>query len=101
MRIGRASETVRKCPLTFELGGEGGVLFFVDGKWFAARNRCPHQQFEKLHEGEVEGTIVTCPMHGWKFDLRSGLSVNAGGRLRMWNVVEKNGDVFVDRGEAQ
>jgi nitrite reductase (NADH) small subunit len=93
--LGRASEIGKEKPLTFELDGEAGVLFYVDGKWFAVRNRCPHQQFEKLHEGEVEGTVLTCPMHGWKFDLTSGNSVNAGGTLRVWNVLEKDGEIFV------
>lgn len=101
-RIGRADEMRGKESLTFELDGEGGVLFNIDGKWHAVRNRCPHQHFERLHEGEVEGTVVTCPMHGWKFDLTSGKSVNAGGRLRVWKVFDKEGEIFVEKdGEEQ
>lgn len=85
----------RKCPHSFEFDGEQGVLFHAEGRWFAVRNRCPHQQFERLHEGEVAGTVVTCPMHGWKFDLATGTGVNAGGRLRVWKVTVRDGEIMV------
>ena len=32
---------------------------------------CPHQG-GPLADGIVEGTTVTCPWHGWQFDIRSG-----------------------------
>ena len=80
---------------TFPVGGDQGVLFRVGEEFFAIRNRCPHQQFEKLHEGEVDGFIVTCPMHGWQFDLRTGASVNAGGKLKVWKTEVRGKDVVV------
>lgn len=93
--IGHVKEIAGQCPLSFELDGEGGVLFHIDDSWYAVRNRCPHQQFEKLHEGEVNGTVVTCPMHGWKFDLKTGNNVAGGGRLKTWVVKVRNGEILV------
>lgn len=43
----------------------------VEGKFFAANNRCPHLG-GKLAEGKLEGTIVTCPRHASQFDLEDG-----------------------------
>jgi len=39
--------------------------------WFALDNTCRHQG-GPLGEGAVEGTTVTCPWHGWRYDLASG-----------------------------
>jgi nitrite reductase (NADH) small subunit len=48
----------------FALFNTGGIISAIDGI-------CPHQG-GPLAEGLVEGTMVTCPWHGWQFDVRSG-----------------------------
>jgi len=47
------------------------LLARVDDKHYAADNRCPHMG-GKLSQGKLEGTVVTCPLHGSQFDLRDG-----------------------------
>ncbi|MEX2116172.1 MAG: Rieske 2Fe-2S domain-containing protein [Bacteroidota bacterium] len=95
INIGRKDAMRQGVASTFPVGSDQGILFRIGEEFFAVRNRCPHQQFEKLHEAEVEGFIVTCPMHGWKFDLRTGASVNADGRLRVWRTEVRGNDVVV------
>ena len=48
-------------------GGEEISVFKIDGEFLAIGNVCPHQHFSKLHDGEVKGFTVTCPMHGWTY----------------------------------
>jgi nitrite reductase/ring-hydroxylating ferredoxin subunit len=47
------------------------ALFNVDGVSSVIDGICPHQG-GPLAEGALDGTIVTCPWHGWQFDVRSG-----------------------------
>ena len=47
------------------------LLARVGGKYYAADSRCPHMG-GKLSQGKLEGTVVTCPLHGSQFDLRDG-----------------------------
>jgi nitrite reductase/ring-hydroxylating ferredoxin subunit len=47
------------------------ALFNVDGQFFALDGVCPHQG-GPLGEGELSGPVVTCPWHGWQFDVRTG-----------------------------
>lgn len=47
------------------------AVFNVEGEFYALENRCPHQG-GPLAEGWLERTIITCPWHGWCFDVRSG-----------------------------
>ena len=45
-----------------------------DGSIFAINNECPHKQ-GKLSEGLVHDHVVTCPMHNWDIDLKSGTAL--------------------------
>lgn len=79
----------------FTAEGENIVLCSVDGTVAAFRNRCPHQRIELLHEGSFTGGVITCPMHGWEFDVRTGESRNASGRLTLFPAEVRNGRVVV------
>ena len=56
-----------------EVEHEGRIyaLFNVGGKITAIDGICPHQG-GPLADGVLEGTTVTCPWHGWQFDVRTG-----------------------------
>jgi nitrite reductase (NADH) small subunit len=49
------------------------ALFNVDGEFFAMEDTCLHAG-GPLHQGQLEGHVVTCPWHDWKFDVRTGCS---------------------------
>jgi nitrite reductase (NADH) small subunit len=53
------------------LGEREVAVFNVAGALYAIENLCPHQG-GPLGEGWLEGTLLTCPWHGWCFDIRSG-----------------------------
>lgn len=47
------------------------LLARVKDKYYAVSNRCPHFG-GNLSRGSLEGTVVTCPLHGSQFDLTDG-----------------------------
>ncbi len=47
------------------------ALFNVDGQFYALDGICPHQG-GPLGKGALTGPVVTCPWHGWQFDVRDG-----------------------------
>ena len=52
--------------------GEKTVAIFKCGEaYYATENRCPHRG-GPLSEGDLTGTVVTCPWHGWQFDVTNG-----------------------------
>ena len=56
--------------------GDREILLFNDGgTFYAVKNSCPHRG-TPLHQGTVEKGILTCPGHSWRFDLRTGDSVD-------------------------
>ncbi|MBH0209808.1 MAG: Rieske 2Fe-2S domain-containing protein, partial [Nitrospira sp.] len=51
-----------------EINGKKMAVFNVNGTFHVIDNTCVHRG-GPLCEGEVEGQIVTCPWHGWQFDM--------------------------------
>jgi 3-phenylpropionate/trans-cinnamate dioxygenase ferredoxin subunit len=47
------------------------LLARVGDKYYVVDNRCPHMG-GRLSQGKLEGTVVTCPLHGSQFDLKNG-----------------------------
>jgi nitrite reductase/ring-hydroxylating ferredoxin subunit len=47
------------------------AVFNVAGKIFAMADSCPHAG-GSLGMGKLDGSIVTCPWHGMKFDVTTG-----------------------------
>lgn len=52
-------------------GGRVIALFHVDGQFHALDGVCPHAG-GPLGEGQLSGNVVTCPWHGWQFDVTTG-----------------------------
>jgi nitrite reductase/ring-hydroxylating ferredoxin subunit len=50
------------------------ALFNVDGTFYALDNTCLHRG-GPVGEGDLEGTVVTCPWHGFQYDVTTGRNV--------------------------
>jgi nitrite reductase (NADH) small subunit len=51
------------------------ALFHAGGQFYAIENTCKHRG-GPLGEGEVYGTRVVCPWHGWEYDFSTGCNVD-------------------------
>jgi nitrite reductase/ring-hydroxylating ferredoxin subunit len=47
------------------------LLIKQQGKIFAIDNRCPHQACG-LSNGTLDGLVIICPCHDWRFNLETG-----------------------------
>ena len=72
------------------------ALFNVGGKFYAVENACPHRG-APLAEGALEGCMVTCPWHGWQFDVTTGaLAMNPASKIKSYKVHIKGEEVHVE-----
>jgi nitrite reductase/ring-hydroxylating ferredoxin subunit/alkylhydroperoxidase/carboxymuconolactone decarboxylase family protein YurZ len=65
---------------------DGRALFVHRGpeRWRVYDSRCPHEGND-LQQLAVEGQSLTCPRHGWRFDIRTGACTGRGDRpLQEW-----------------
>src|ERR1700722_14567262 len=70
-RIAAARDCLPGTALELAAGERVIALFNVDGAFHALDGICPHQG-GPLGEGDLAGCVVTCPWHGWQFDVRTG-----------------------------
>lgn len=54
------------------------AIFHAEGGLHAIDDLCPHMR-ESLAQGALDGCVVTCPAHGWRFDVRTGRSPDFDG----------------------
>ena len=81
--------------LVAEVNGKTLAVFNVDGTFHAIDNTCVHRG-GPLGEGEAEGNIVTCPWHGWQFDMTTGeCTKNPSAKVAVYEVKVEGADVKV------
>ena len=79
----------------FVVDGRIVALFRVADEVYAMDGICPHQG-GPLGQGQLNGCILTCPWHGWQYDVRDGqhTSIPTLQHTTIRTKVE-NGDVYV------
>ena len=72
------------------------ALFKSNNQFFAVDNMCLHMG-GSLSEGEIEGNNVTCPLHGWQFDLKSGQNIMPGmGKINTYKITVEKDEIFIE-----
>lgn len=56
---------------TIRVGRRSIVVARLNGRLYAFDALCPHAQ-GPMERSEVDGAIVSCPLHAWRFDLDNG-----------------------------
>ena len=76
------------------------ALFNVDGEFHALDGICPHQG-GPLGKGRLQGCVLTCPWHGWQFNVVTGQhQTNASVRHPRLPVKVEGDAVYVDIAES-
>ena len=78
------------------LGDQDLAIYHVDGGYYAIDDICTHDGGE-LASGVLEGTVVECPRHGARFDVRTGavLSLPAVAPVMSYDLRLKDGEIQV------
>jgi len=98
VRVASASEIPAGQGRMFEVGGHQVAVFNVAGQFHAIDNVCEHQG-GPLAEGELDGCVVTCPWHGWTYDVSTGISPDdPDTKVRRYEVKVDGSEVLVALG---
>ena len=94
--IGQAADIPVGEGRVVEAEGMTLALFNVDGAFYALDNACAHRG-GPLGEGDLDGTVVVCPWHAWRWDVKTGANVNNPAVKMPWFPVSvDDGRVFVE-----
>ncbi len=96
VKVARCEEVVEGKGKTVELEGVLIALFKAEGRFYAIDNACLHLG-APLGDGDVYGTRVVCPLHGWEYDFTTGCNVDDPSmRLRCYGVHIDGDDIEIE-----
>ena len=79
-----------------EADGRALALFNVEGAFHCLDNVCPHRG-GPLGEGDLEGRLVSCPWHAWRWDVTTGAHANNPAvRVPRFPVTVEHDGIFVE-----
>ena len=94
--IGLAADVPNGEGRVVEAEGMTLALFNVDGDFYALENACAHRG-GPLGEGDLDGTVVVCPWHAWRWDVKTGANVNNPAvKMPCFPVSVDDGRLFVE-----
>ena len=96
VRVGAVSDVPVGAGRVMQAGGRTLALFNVDGTLHALDNACAHRG-GPLGEGELDGALVSCPWHAWRWDVTTGANANNPAvRIACFPVTVEGDQVFVE-----
>lgn len=95
VKVAKNSEIASGTGKTVEVDGIPVAIFNVNGAIHATHNTCLHKK-GPLGDGSLDGNTVTCPWHGWEYDVTNGQCLtNPSVRVQKFEVKVEGDDVFV------
>ncbi len=94
IKVAKASEVAPGSAKTVEAAGQKIALYNVSGKIYATTNACAHRG-GPLGEGDLDGTCVTCPWHGWSFDVTTGTATHQAASVKTFPVKVEGDDILI------
>ncbi len=97
VEVARAVDVPEQGGLAVRVGDvEIGVFRAGDG-YLAIENACPHAGVP-LSSGDVDDCIITCPAHGFQYDLRTGYAADHadGFPIPRFEVIEQGGVLWIE-----
>lgn len=95
IKVAKVNEMPPGTAREFHANGHVIALFNVEGSFHALDNTCLHRG-GPLGQGALEGKVVTCPWHGWEYDVTTGAAVfNAEIKVKTFEVKVEGDDIMV------
>ena len=96
LRAARKDEIPAGTIREFQVDGRTLAISNVDGKFYAIDNTCLHRG-GPLGQGTVAGKVVTCPWHGWQYDVTSGkVAANPAVGVECFPLELRGEDIWVE-----
>ena len=78
VRVAAVAEVPEGKGRSFAVAGKDVAIFNVEGSFYAMDVTCLHAG-SSLASGTLDGRIVTCPGHGWRYDVTTGSTAHVPG----------------------
>jgi len=91
--VAKTSEVEPGAAKVVQANGREVAIFNVDGEFYAIDNVCIHKG-GPLGEGMIEGEVVTCPWHSWRFNVKTGACLaNPMAKVKTYPIKVEDGEI--------
>lgn len=98
VEVAKSSAVAEGVAIEVVVEGQVLAIFRHEDQLFAMDGMCAHQG-GPIAEGEVAHGCVTCPWHGWQYELKTGIqTINKQPLQQTFEVREVNGGIEVRLG---
>lgn len=96
VKVAQVTEIPAGTARCVHVKGKKIALFHIEGGFYAIDDTCSHAE-ASLSEGTIEGACVLCPLHGARFDIKTGraLSLPAWAPVETYEVRVEGDDILV------
>ena len=96
MRVARKDEIPAGSIREFQVEGLTIAIANVGDKFYAIHNTCLHRG-GSLGQGVLQGVAVTCPWHGWQYDVTTGkLVMNQTIGVKTFAIEARGDDLWIE-----
>lgn len=96
IKVGKVGELQSGRMKRVNINGQRILLANVDGNFYATDDSCTHEE-ASLSTGFLKGELVKCPLHGSRFNVRTGevLEEPAEENLRTYPARIEGNDILI------
>ena len=94
IELAKVADVPEGAGLRVKVGDKQIALFKIAGEVYAINAICPHAG-AFLDMGFLEDFTIICPLHGWDFDIRTGVSPSYGVKTKCFPVEVRDGAVYL------
>ena len=96
VRAARKDEIPAGAIREFQVDGLTVAIANIGNKFYAVNNTCLHRG-GPLGQGQLQGVAVTCPWHGWQYDVTSGkLVMNQAIGVKTYVIEVRGEDLWIE-----
>ncbi|MFQ5616202.1 MAG: glutamate synthase-related protein [Anaerolineales bacterium] len=100
MKVGSVEDCPPGSVKTMTVNNVDNVMVNHEGEFYTLNNRCPHRGGQ-LGDGHLQGSDLICPLHGWDFDVRTGISrYNHLDSVPTYPVTVINGHTYLNKSDT-
>jgi len=102
VKVGKVEDLAPGKMMQVIVGEQRILLANVDGRYYATDDTCTHED-ASLSAGSLRGALVKCPLHGSRFDVRTGRAMEepAEEDLKTYAVRLEGNSILIDIGGSK